>query len=137
MVNAQTQDFTYNNPRPSSEAQSPIAQTIFYSSPAVLLSPHLAFASPPGFDAAPSPARFISPRVEIAPFSSDSTPAKYSSPKVVPPRQKYALATCSRINDRARMDRAAIMQKIREGSSFKDMAKWLIYEEFGGMDAAL
>jgi hypothetical protein len=29
------------------------------------------------------------------------------------------------------------MQKLREGSSFKDMAKWLIHEEFGGMDAAL
>jgi hypothetical protein len=29
------------------------------------------------------------------------------------------------------------MQKIREGSTFKDMAKWLIFEEFGGMDAAV
>jgi hypothetical protein len=103
----------------------------------VLFPSNPVFASPSGFGATPSPARFISPRVEIAPFSSDSSPAKYASPKVVPPRQKYALATCSRINDRARMDRAAIMQKIREGSSFKDLAKWLIYEEFGGMDAAL
>jgi hypothetical protein len=50
---------------------------------------------------------------------------------------RYALASCSRINERARIGRAAIMQKLREGSSFKDMAKWLIYEEFGGMDAAL
>jgi hypothetical protein len=29
------------------------------------------------------------------------------------------------------------MQKIREGFTFKDMAKWLIFEEFGGMDAAV
>jgi hypothetical protein len=29
------------------------------------------------------------------------------------------------------------MQKLREGSTFKDLAKWLIFEEFGGMDAAL
>ena len=111
------------------------------------IQPHALFSQSPVF--APGSPSFISgmfpafpspsglAQSNSAPVSFASSPPTYISPKSVPSRPKYALATCSRINDRARSGRASIMQKIREGSTFKDMARLLIFEEFGGMDAAL